>query len=73
MEPEEVKVLISKLTRLEMADIPDDHPEVSMLSNITADQLVDKLARNTDPEASNDCLSVSHVHSRFCTVHGAFC
>ena len=59
MDPGEVKVLISKLTGLRIDEIPDDHPEVTMLSNITAPQLVDKLWRNTAPQAlhqfENDC------------------
>ena len=51
MDASEIKVLISKLTGLAIAEIPDDHPEVKMLANVTADALVDKLAKNTDPEA----------------------
>ena len=51
MDPGEVKVLISKLTGLAIAEIPDDHYEVAMLANITTAELVDKLWKNTDAEA----------------------
>ena len=50
MDTSEVKVLISKLAGISVDEIPDDHPDVQMLSNITADELSQRLWKSTDPE-----------------------
>ena len=43
-------MLIAKLTKQPVEDVPDDHPEVRALSNITSECLVQKLWQMTDRE-----------------------
>ena len=48
MDASEIKVLIAKLTNQAVEDIPDGHPEVTLLSNISAEALVDRLTKAAD-------------------------
>jgi len=48
MDASEVKVFISKLTGVPVAEIPDNHPEVRALSGITAEALAQRLVEYTD-------------------------
>jgi len=50
MEPSEVKVLIAKISGVDERAIPEDHPDVLMLSNISTYDLTDRLHRNTDAD-----------------------
>ena len=54
MDPSEVKVLIGKITNVPPIVISDDHPEVLALSNISADELVEKLWNLTDRHLIDD-------------------
>jgi hypothetical protein len=50
MDASEVKVLISKIAGVPADDIADDHPDVAMLSGISADELSMRLWKATDAE-----------------------
>ena len=46
----EVKVLISKLAGIPCENIPDNHPDVIVLSDCTADELANRLWKSTDSD-----------------------
>ena len=54
MDPSDVKVLIGKIINVPPIVISDDHPEVLALSNISADEVVEKLWNLTDRHLIDD-------------------